>query len=163
MDKCNRPLWAPWRIDFIRSEKDGRCFLCLEKPDDKKDNDALIIHRGKLCFVIMNRYPYNSGHLMVAPYRHTGDISELNPEERAEIMDLTVKSKEVLEKSIHPDGFNVGFNLGTAAGAGVKDHIHMHIVPRWNGDTNFMPVLAGIHVVPESLNDTMLLLKNAWN
>ncbi len=162
MNKENRPLWAPWRIDFIRSKKDKQCFLCIDRDDESSDVEKLIIARGEKNFVILNRYPYNSGHIMISPYRHIGDIEEMDREERYEMMDLTVKSKKVLSKVLNPDGFNVGFNLGTAAGAGVADHIHMHIVPRWNGDTNFMPVLAGIHVVPEALNVTLKLLTQAW-
>ena len=163
MNEDNRPLWAPWRIDFIRSEKDKHCFLCIDGGDNSADFENLIIARDEKNFVILNRYPYNSGHIMISPYRHIGDIEEMTKEERYEMMDLTVKAKQVLTQVLKPDGFNVGFNLGTAAGAGVEDHIHMHIVPRWNGDTNFMPVLAGIHVVPESLNDTLKLLTKAWN
>ena len=113
-------------------------------------------------FVILNRYPYNSGHLMVVPYRHIGDIAELTAEERIELMDLTIKAKEVLKKVMNPEGFNIGFNLGLPAGAGVADHIHQHIVPRWNGDTNFMPVLGNTRVVPEALDATAELLRNAW-
>jgi len=157
-----RPLWAPWRIDFIRSEKEDNCFLCIDMKDKKNDIESLVIAREKENFVILNRYPYNSGHIMISPYRHVGDIAELTNNERYEMMDLTIKAKKVLTSVLNPDGFNVGFNLGTAAGAGVKDHIHMHIVPRWNGDTNFMPVLSGIHVVPESLKETLKLLKEAW-
>jgi ATP adenylyltransferase len=162
-NNSNRPLWAPWRIDFIRSDKEDKCFLCIDRDNNIYDLDNLIIARQENNFVILNRYPYNSGHIMIAPYRHIGDISETTEEERYEMMDMTIKAKKVLTKILNPDGFNVGFNLGTAAGAGVKDHIHMHIVPRWNGDTNFMPVLAGIHVVPESLKDTLKLLREAWN
>ena len=162
MKNDNRPLWAPWRIDFIRSEKDDKCFLCNDRNDDKDDIKRLIVARGKENLLILNRYPYNSGHLMIAPYRHVGDISELTEDERYEMMDLTIKAKNLLTSVLNPDGFNVGFNLGTAAGAGIEDHIHMHIVPRWNGDTNFMPVLGGIHVVPESLKDTLMLLREAW-
>ena len=162
MKEENRPLWAPWRIDFIRSEKDGKCFLCVG-DDASEDDERLIVARGEYNFVIMNRYPYNSGHLMVAPYRHLGDIADLTSDERCELMDLTIKAKTVLDSTLNPDGFNIGFNLGAAAGAGVKDHIHFHIVPRWNGDTNFMPVLAGIRVVPESLKDTLKILKSEWS
>lgn len=162
MKETNRPLWAPWRIDFIRAEKDHKCFLCLDQ--DKPDNDIndLIIAREKHSFVILNRYPYNSGHLMISPYRHIANIEEMTETERHEMIDLTVKAKKVLDSTLHPEAFNIGFNLGTAAGAGVKDHIHMHIVPRWNGDTNFMPVIAGIHVVPEALSQTSELIRNAW-
>lgn len=162
MKETKRPLWAPWRIDFIRSEKDGSCFLCLN--DDHHDNDIenLLIAREKKCFVILNRYPYNSGHLMISPYRHIADIEEMTIEERHELFDLTIKAKKTLTLTLQPEGFNVGFNIGAAAGAGVEDHIHMHIVPRWAGDTNFMPVLAGIHVVPEALERTAKLIREAW-
>ena len=159
----NRPLWAPWRIEFIRSEKDKECFLCDNEqinPESKEEN--LIIYRGKTCFVIINRFPYNSGHMMVAPYRHVGDIEKLTIEERHELIDLSVDCKKVLEAAMNPDAFNAGFNLGNAAGAGIADHIHMHIVPRWNGDTNFMPVLADTRCVPEALEETAELLRSIW-
>ena len=158
-----RPLWAPWRIEFIRSEKDGDCFLCGREKTRRDDANKLIVAREKTCFVILNRYPYNSGHLMVAPYRHTGDISELTADERRELFDLTVAAKNVLTKIMRPDGFNAGFNLGLAAGAGVADHIHFHIVPRWNGDTNFMPVMGGPRVVPEALEETAKLIRKKWS
>jgi len=162
-DNNGRPLWAPWRIDFIRSEKEDICFLCIDIDNNKNDEENLIISREKTNFVILNRYPYNSGHIMISPYRHIGDISEMTEREGREMMELTIKAEEVRTSVLKPEGFNVGFNSGTAAGAGIKDHIHMHIVPRWNGDTNFMPVLTGIHVVPESLKDTLKLLSEAWN
>ncbi|MFA7232014.1 MAG: HIT domain-containing protein [Victivallaceae bacterium] len=159
----NRPLWAPWRIDFIRGTKEERCFLCVKSSHDQDSpEEPLMIYRGTTAFVILNRYPYNSGHLMVAPYRHTGDISELTSEERLEIMNLCVSAKEVLQKVMHPDAFNIGFNLGTAAGAGLADHLHMHIVPRWNGDTNFMPVISDTRCVPEALEATARLICHAW-
>lgn len=158
-----RPLWAPWRIEFIRSHKKGVCFLC-----DKKDNTAtmeepLIISRGEKAYVIMNRFPYNSGHLMVAPYRHVADISLLEKDELYEIMDLTVMSKNVLTKVMRPDGFNAGFNIGAASGAGLVEHIHFHIVPRWVGDTSFMPVLGDARIVPETLKNTAEMIKKAWS
>jgi ATP adenylyltransferase len=160
MKESNRPLWAPWRIDFIRSEKENYCFLCMDqqKEDDRKN----VVFRGKTCFVIMNRYPYNSGHLLIAPYRHISDLDLTTADERAEMMNLTVSVEKTLKKIMNPDAFNIGFNLGTAAGAGVKDHIHMHIVPRWNGDTNFMPVLADVRVVPEAIEATAELIRNSW-
>jgi ATP adenylyltransferase len=159
----NRPLWAPWRIEFIRGEKDDYCFLCdNESYDASSKEEPLIIHRGKTCFVIINRFPYNSGHMMVAPYRHEGDIARLSVEERHELMDLSVNCKKVLEKTMMPDAFNVGFNLGHAAGAGVAEHLHMHIVPRWNGDTNFMPVLADTRCVPEAIEKTAEILRETW-
>lgn len=159
----DRPLWAPWRIAFIRGDKDKRCFMCgQESPVEATEEEELIVHRGTRAFVILNRFPYNSGHLLVAPYRHTGDISELTADERLEIMDLCIKSKEVLDKTMKPAGYNIGFNLGLAAGAGVADHLHLHIVPRWNGDCNFMPVIGNVRVVPEALAATAVLIRNAW-
>jgi len=162
MRKSDRPLWAPWRIAFIRAKKSGGCFLCGNEKHSDSFESSLVIHRGKKVFAILNRYPYNSGHLMVAPYRHVGDISMLPKDELHEIMDVSVQAKEVMDKLMRPDGFNMGFNLGLSAGAGVADHLHFHIVPRWNGDTNFMPVLGGPRVVPEALQDTAELLRKAW-
>lgn len=163
MTEENRPLWAPWRIEFIRSKKDGSCFLCKREKARRDYADKLIVYRGKTCFVILNRYPYNSGHLMVAPYRHIGDISDLTADERRELFDLAVAAKNVLTKLLRPDGFNAGFNLGLAAGAGVADHIHFHIVPRWVGDTNFMPVMDGPRVVPEAIEKTAKLIRKSWS
>lgn len=155
----NRPLWAPWRIDYIRGEKETDCFLC-RIFSSKVDADAgnLLLFRGTCCAVLMNRYPYNSGHLMVAPYRHTAEPGDLSPEENLEIAALTARSIEVLRRTMNPQGFNIGINLGEAAGAGLKDHLHQHIVPRWNGDTNFMPVLGGPRAIPEALSATYDLL-----
>ncbi len=163
MSNTNKPIWAPWRIDFIRSEKNNECFLCNKKSERNHLDEELIIAKYDSVFVIMNRYPYNPGHLLIAPYRHIGDISDLTKNERMELMDITIKAKNVLTDIMTPDGFNVGLNLGSAAGAGVKDHIHQHIVPRWEGDNNFMPVLGEIRVVPESLEATTKLLKQHWN
>lgn len=159
----NRPLWAPWRIEFIRGEKDGSCFLCGNEAGKAGfTENPLVIYRGRTCFVIVNRFPYNSGHMMIAPYRHTGDIEELTAEERHEIMDLCVDCKKVLKAAMYPEAFNVGFNLGHAAGAGLEEHLHLHIVPRWNGDTNFMPVLADTRCVPEAIEETAELLRKTW-
>lgn len=159
MKEEKRHLWAPWRIDFIRSKKEEECFLCIDKDSKENDLKNLIIYRAKHSFIILNRYPYNSGHLLIAPYRHIGDIELLKKEELHELMDLTVFAKRLLCDIMQPDAFNIGFNLGTAAGAGVSDHIHMHIVPRWNGDTNFMPVIADTDVVPEALEATAKLMR----
>ena len=160
----DRPLWAPWRIDFIRSAKDSACFLCNNYTQDSANNEEeLIVFRGNRCFIILNRYPYNSGHLLIAPYRHIGDIAKLEPPELHEIMDLTVLAKQILTETLHPDAFNAGLNLGVAAGAGVADHVHMHIVPRWNGDTNFMSVIDDVRVVPEALVATAEMLRSAFN
>ncbi len=157
-----RPLWAPWRIDFIRGEKEKRCFLCDKKDNFNTPDEDMMIHRGEHTFVILNRFPYNSGHLMVSPYHHIGDIAELTPEEQSELMQLTIRAKETLRRLMQPQGFNIGFNLGQAAGAGVADHIHLHIVPRWNGDTNFMPVIGDTRVVPEALAQTVRIIRDAW-
>ena len=159
MQTENRPLWAPWRIDFIRSEKGRNCFLCHRDGKFNAEEEELIIAKGKQVFVILNRYPYNSGHLLIAPYRHIGDIAELTPSEQMEMMSYLILSKKTLQQTLNPDGFNVGLNLGAAAGAGVEDHIHQHIVPRWIGDVNFMPVIGDTRVVPEALTATAELLR----
>lgn len=157
-----RPLWAPWRIEFIRSQKNGECFLCNNKEKSGSPDEELIIYRGEFNFVILNRFPYNSGHLMIAPYRHIADLSALEQNELHEIMDLMVRIQKTLQKAMSPEGINAGINLGAAAGAGVKDHLHFHMVPRWVGDANFMPVIGDIRVVPESLANTAKLLKKSW-
>lgn len=162
MTEAGRPLWAPWRIEFIRSKKESSCFLCGKEKAGKSQEEPLIIARLEYNFVIMNRYPYNSGHILIAPYRHIGDIAALSKEELYEMSDICVKGKELLQKIMFPDGFNIGFNLGIAAGAGVADHIHMHIVPRWVGDTNFMPVIGDTRVVPEAIEKTAELLRSEW-
>lgn len=162
MREENRPLWAPWRIEFIRGPKEKRCFLCgSEEPGDRPE-EPLILHRGTHCFVMLSRYPYNTGHLLAAPYRHVGDLALLTREERTELLDLCATAEEALRRAMAPEAFNIGCNIGKAAGAGVADHLHMHIVPRWNGDNNFMPVLADIRCVPEALEATAELLKQHW-
>ena len=153
----NRPLWAPWRIDYIRGEKESGCFLC-RMLSEKADRENLILFRGKTCVVLMNRYPYNSGHLMVAPVRHIAALEDRTQEEILEMERLTAQAVAVLRETMNPQGFNIGINLGEAAGAGLKDHLHQHIVPRWVGDTNFMPVLDGPRVIPEALLETYDLL-----
>lgn len=151
-------IWAPWRIEYILGPKGGNCFLCeiFSEADDAKNR---ILRRGPTCAVVMNRYPYTGGHLMICPYRHTADLSELSGEERNEMMELTVKSLRILREIMKPHGFNVGYNLGEAAGAGLKEHLHQHIVPRWNGDTNIMPVLGGVTVIPEAMDELYARLK----
>jgi ATP adenylyltransferase len=158
----NRPLWAPWRIDYIRSEKSGDCFLCTSITEDN-DRDNLLLYRGTACMVLLNRYPYSSGHLMVAPIRHIPSLNELTDEEALELHRLTVRSVDILRETMNPEGFNIGINLGAPAGAGLKDHLHRHIVPRWTGDTNFMPVLGGPRVMPETLLNTYDLLVEPMN
>ena len=156
------PLWAPWRLEYVSSanEQTG-CVFCraAAAPDDL---DALVVHRGETVFVLLNRFPYSSGHLMVAPIRHVGSFCELTAEEAAEIHALSSRAIEVLTTLFEPHGFNVGWNLGRNAGAGVVDHIHEHIVPRWQGDTNFMPVLADVRVIPEHLAATHARVEAAW-
>jgi ATP adenylyltransferase len=147
-------MWAPWRMRYIEgTHEDKGCIFCV-KPKEDKDRDNLILFRGKYSFVMMNLFPYNNGHLMVAPYRHTGDLTVLEDNEILEIMKLSSKMIKVIRKIMKPDGFNTGFNLGRAAGAGIADHIHFHIVPRWIGDTNFMPVLGEVKVISEHIFDT---------
>jgi ATP adenylyltransferase len=157
------PLWAPWRLEYISraSEQEG-CIFCraAAAPDDA---DSLVVHRGETAFVLLNRFPYSSGHLMIAPIRHVGALGELSAEEAAEIHGLSTRAIEVLGDVYQPDGFNIGWNLGRSAGAGVVDHVHEHVVPRWQGDTNFMPVLADVRVVPEHLQATHTRLGAAWN
>lgn len=151
-------LWAPWRLEYIVGEKVEGCIFCVF-PQQTNDRDSHILYRGKHAFVIMNAFPYSNGHLLVAPYRHTGDLSELSADESLEMMQLVQMSVRVLKEAVNPDGLNIGVNMGTAAGAGIADHVHMHIVPRWNGDTNFMPVFADVKVIPEALETTYDKLK----
>ncbi len=151
-----KTIWAPWRIDYVTKEKEDVCIFC-EKPKEKDDRKNLILYRGESGFIILNRYPYSNGHLMSVPYRHTSDLSELSDSERLELMNLTIMCVELL-RVIKPDGFNVGMNLGRVAGAGIDDHLHFHVVPRWNGDTNFMPVIGDLKVMPEYLDQTYLRL-----
>ena len=146
-----RPLWAPWRVDYIRGEKGDGCFLCRIFAE-QNDRENLLLVRGKTCAVLMNRYPYNSGHLMIAPFHHAAGLDDLTPEETLEMAALTSRAITVLSEVMAPHGFNIGYNLGEAAGAGLKDHLHQHIVPRWTGDTNFMPVSSGTKVISESLD-----------
>ena len=133
-------LWAPWRIDYIKSEKEKGCIFC-DKPAEGDDRSMLILYRGENSFVIMNLYPYNNGHLMIAPYQHTDSTHELNSSSRSEIMELADQIMTIQKNIMNADGFNYGANIGYSGGAGIADHIHFHIVPRWTGDTNFMPVL----------------------
>ncbi len=147
-------LWAPWRFPYIeRAKEGGTGCIFVDLPNESDDRKNLIVHRGKTAFVIMNAFPYSNGHLMVAPYRHTANLSDLTPEEMTEIQSLIAKSVEWLTQAFNPEGFNIGLNLGRAAGAGILDHLHWHIVPRWVGDTNFMPVIGEVRVLPQSLED----------
>ncbi|MBM4054208.1 MAG: HIT domain-containing protein [Planctomycetes bacterium] len=152
-------IWAPWRVTYIKnSPQEDACFLC-EAFDGDLEEEKYIICRGRECFCILNKYPYNSGHLMVVPNRHVADIAELADGELLEIMKMTAEMKKHLASLMKPDGFNIGINMGKSAGAGLLGHIHLHIVPRWDGDTNFMPVLSDAKVIPQSLEDFSLELK----
>ena len=146
-------IWAPWRIKYILMDKSKGCFLC-ENP--KQDNNALnyILYRGSKNFVIMNIYPYNPGHLMVAPYRHVASLEGLTREELHEHSEIVSRSVKVLRETFDPHGFNIGINIGKVAGVGVEGHVHTHIVPRWQGDTNFMPVVSDTKIVSEALEET---------
>ena len=154
-------IWAPWRIKYIETSKPEKCILC-ERPAENNDAQNYILHRGEKNFVILNSYPYTPGHLMVVPYRHTSSPEELNEEERSEHFELVSRCIGVLRQALNPGGFNVGMNIGKTAGAGIEDHIHTHVVPRWQGDTNFMPVLAGVRVIPEALAATYQKLKGIF-
>jgi ATP adenylyltransferase len=155
MDK----LWAPWRSDYVQAVDDKHeiCIFCT-LPAQKHDRDNLILFRGPTCFVIMNRYPYNNGHLMVVPNIHTASCSALDTATSGELWQLTCRCTAALRKIFHAEGFNIGMNIGRLAGAGIDQHIHMHVVPRWNGDTNFMPVVAMTKVISQSLLDGYDLL-----
>lgn len=151
-------LWAPWRIRYITRDKKGECIFC-RKVVEGKDEENYILLRGETCFVILNTYPYNNGHLMVVPYRHIASIEKMSLKETSEMMELTGRMVKVLKEAMQPEGFNIGMNMGKAAGAGIEEHIHMHIVPRWGGDYNFMPLLSDTKVIPEALEESYRKLK----
>jgi ATP adenylyltransferase len=156
-------IWAPWRLPYVKGaskDSEDECIFCT-KPAADDDEANLIVHRGERCFVILNLFPYTNGHLMVAPYEHLATLGDLDPDTLAEMMRLTQRAMAVLEEKYEPHGYNVGFNQGRVAGAGVEHHIHMHVVPRWGGDTNFMPVLADTRVMPETLEDSYAVLKGS--
>ncbi|MFP3908532.1 MAG: HIT family protein [Archaeoglobaceae archaeon] len=154
-------IFAPWRIRYVLEPKHQGCIFC-EFPEENRDKENLILYRGELNFVIMNRYPYNPGHLLVAPYRHIGDITDLSSDELADMMEKLSTAEKVIRKVMEPDGFNIGINVGSVAGAGMEEHLHAHIVPRWDGDTSFMPVFGDVQVVPEALEETYDKLKEGF-
>lgn len=143
-------LWAPWRLEYVRGPKASGCVFCQAVGQDR-DRDNLIVHRGEYVFVILNRYPYTAGHLMVTPVRHVASPEDLSPAESAELWSTLTRCKRALDEELSPQGYNVGLNIGKAAGAGVADHLHLHVVPRWVGDTNFMPVVGDVGVVSQHL------------
>ena len=157
-----KQLWAPWRLEYVQHADDGdECVFCrvAALPEDEPE---LVIHRGERAFVLLNKFPYSSGHLMVAPYRHPSAFDDLEDGEPLETHRLAVDAIAALRTVFAPEGFNVGWNLGRVAGAGIVDHGHLHVVPRWNGDTNFVPVLADVKVIPEHLLETRRKLAAAW-
>jgi ATP adenylyltransferase len=154
-------LWAPWRLQYVTKARDEGCIFC-DKPLAGNDREAYIVHRGSLAYILLNAFPYNNGHIMIAPYAHLSALEELPSDALNEMMQLAQRSTIVLKQSFNAEGLNLGFNLGSAAGAGIKDHIHMHLVPRWTGDTNFMPVVADVRVIPQSLEQTYEVLAHAF-
>lgn len=163
MDK----LWAPWRINYIRSDTKQRgCLFCRIKKtpaslrqQEKRDKKNLVIFRSRLCFVTINLFPYNNGHLMVSPYRHIKDIFDLNSEETSDLIKTLGAMKKILDKALRPQGYNIGMNIGKIAGSGIAGHLHIHIVPRWQGDINFMPVTGYTKVISQSLQELYKILR----
>jgi ATP adenylyltransferase len=160
---ANYRIWAPWRLEYVKDaakDSEQECIFCT-KPAAGDDEANLIVHRGERCFVMLNRFPYTNGHLMVAPYEHIAGLQDLDAGTVAEMMSLGQAAMRRLEEVYSPHGYNVGFNQGRTAGAGYENHIHMHVVPRWGGDTNFMPVLADTRVMPQTLEQTYEALKGS--
>jgi ATP adenylyltransferase len=155
-------LWSPWRMTYIQNDrKEDGCVFCnvLAEPDGTSN---LVVYRGQRAFVILNRYPYTSGHLMIVPNEHVSSLQKLTVETRSELMELAARSLQILNDEYHPQGYNLGMNLGEVAGAGIADHVHLHIVPRWSGDTNFMSTTAETRVLPEALEETYARILKAW-
>ena len=162
---ANYRIWAPWRLEYVKDaakDNEDECIFCA-KPAADDDEANLIVHRGERCFVILNLFPYTNGHLMVAPYEHVGALQDLDADTVAELMALAQSAMRRLEQVYSPQGYNVGFNQGRIAGAGFENHIHMHVVPRWGGDTNFMPVLADTRVMPQTLQQSYEALRGGFD
>jgi ATP adenylyltransferase len=157
----DRPLWAPWRIEYITGPKDDDCIFCAAAASRNHDPAHRPIDRTEHCLTILNAFPYSPGHVMVAPVRHVAAIEELGPDEMLETMQLARRSILAIRTAMTPDGFNAGWNQGKVAGAGIADHLHLHVVPRWNGDMNFMPILADTNVIPQALDATRDVLVEA--
>lgn len=154
-------LWTPWRMKYLENESHpDQCPFCLALEQDQAED--FLVHKGNEAFVILNRYPYTTGHVLVLPLEHQEQLSSLPPQTRGELMELVNHALEVLREVYQPEGFNVGLNMGVAAGAGIPKHLHWHVVPRWSGDTNYMTVAGGVRVLPELLEDTQRKLKSAW-
>ena len=158
-------IWAPWRLEYVKdASKDSaeECIFCA-KPAEDDDEASLIVHRGERCFVILNLYPYTNGHMMIAPFEHVASLADLEAETVAETMALAQRAMRLLDEHYSPHGYNVGFNQGRVAGAGVEHHIHMHVVPRWGGDTNFMPVLGDTRVMNQTIEDSYETVRDAFD
>jgi ATP adenylyltransferase len=154
---ANHRIWAPWRLKYVsKANRQTECVFCA-KPEEGDDRKSLIVHRGERCYVILNLYPYTSGHLMVAPFEHVGRVQDIDAETTAEMMDL---AQQAIRR---PEGFNLGLNQGRVAGAGVDGHIHLHVVPRWAGDNNYMPIVADTRVMPQSLDETYDALEGGFS
>lgn len=158
-------LHAYWRMEYVEAPNNGgsKKDLFSDIPKNPKDKEVHIVFRGKHSYIVLNRYPYNPGHMLVVPYRAVNDLKELTAEERTELMDNVIKSQDILTKALSPQGFNIGINLGEASGAGIPEHIHIHVVPRWKGDTNFMPVIGQTKVLPQSLDSLWERLREFCN
>jgi len=157
-----KTLWAPWRIEYILSQKEKECIFCT-KPAENNDRENLILYRGAKAYVIMNKYPYNNGHIMIVPYFHTSELIGMPDDILSELMIMTRYSIDCIKKAFNPEGFNVGINIGAAAGAGIEEHLHIHAVPRWAGDSNFMTVISEIRVMPEHIMETYDKLYPVFN
>ena len=159
-------LWSPWRSKYIESlskkKDDDECIFCEAAKNDVKDPENLLVHKGQLTFTLLNLYPYNNGHLMVIPFRNISDLDDLSDQEGSEIFKELQLARRALLDISHPQGFNIGANIGRISGAGIDEHIHFHIVPRWSGDTNFMPVLGEVKVISQELKETKIKLLNAY-
>ena len=155
-------IWTPWRMKYIKeNDEDQACIFCAAAKS-KNDPEKLVFYRGESVFMILNRYPYTSGHVMCVPYAHEAQLADITREARGEMMEMVNRALEVLARVYTPEGFNIGLNLGAVAGAGVAEHLHIHIVPRWTGDTSFMTAVGDTRVLPESLPDTYRRVKEAW-
>jgi ATP adenylyltransferase len=155
-------LYSPWRLEYILSKKDSTCIFC-DEPCNTDDAKRMIVYRSKTCFVIINMFPYNNGHVMVVPNRHISSLVDLSPEEIQDLFSTVQLTEKVLRNAYHPEGINIGLNLGKAAGAGIDEHLHVHLVPRWTGDCNFMSVVGGIRVIPEAFERTTTLLQEQFD
>jgi ATP adenylyltransferase len=155
-------LWAPWRLQYVTQEKvEGGCIFC-DKPKLGDDRAAHIVRRGKAAYIMLNTFPYNNGHLMIVPFVHTSAFEDLSSDTINEMMALAQDCTRILKAEFNAEGLNLGFNLGACAGAGIKDHLHLHLVPRWAGDTNFMPVIADVRVIPQSLDQSYEIMSGAF-